>query len=66
MNALDVHTVAKQLSVTEQTVYRLIRSGRLPHTRVGRALRVRKVDLDAYLEEQTSTCWEPHAKGGQF
>ncbi len=36
----------------------MVRAGELPHTRVGRNLRFRLVDLDAYLEAHTSTTWE--------
>ena len=56
---LDAHEAAAYLAVGTQTVYRLVRGGRLPHTRVGRAIRFRVVDLDLYLEERTSRTWKP-------
>lgn len=62
---LDVHEAAAYLAVDEQTVYRLVRRGELPHTRVGRALRFRVEDLDRYLEERTSRKWKAHEKPGK-
>jgi excisionase family DNA binding protein len=49
--------------VSIETLYRLARAGELPHTRVGRSLRFRLVDLDCYLEEQTALYWK--RRGGQ-
>lgn len=49
---LTAAEVADQLRVSTMTIYRLIRSGELPAVRVGRNYRVRKADLDAYLESQ--------------
>lgn len=56
---LDAVEAAAYLAVTKDQVYRLVRSGELPHTRVGKSIRFRVEDLDAYLEERTSTTWEP-------
>lgn len=49
---LTVAEVAELLRVSTMTVYRLIRSGELPAVRVGRNYRVRRGDLDSYLQEQ--------------
>lgn len=49
---LTVAEVADLLRVSTMTVYRLIRSGELPAVRVGRNYRVRRRDLDSYLEQQ--------------
>jgi len=57
---LDVHEAAAYLALNKETVYRLVRRGELPHTRIGRALRFRVVDLDLYLEERTSREWKAH------
>jgi len=57
---LDVPESAAYLAVTSGTVYRLVRSGELAHVRIGRSVRFRVVDLDAYLEERTSREWNPH------
>lgn len=49
---LTVAEVADLLRVSTMTVYRLIRGGDLAAVRVGRNYRVRRGDLDAYLEQQ--------------
>ncbi len=47
---LTVQDVARYCQVHEATVRRHIASGRLRSVRVGRAVRVRSEDLDAYLK----------------
>lgn len=54
---LDIREAAAYLAVTDTTLRRMIRRGEIPHTRVGRSIRFRLVDLDAYLEERTSRTW---------
>ncbi len=49
---LTVAEVAELLRVSTMTVYRLIRTGELPAVRVGRNYRVRRADLDMYLQEK--------------
>lgn len=51
---------AAYLNISTVTLLRLVRAGEVPHTRVGRSLRFRKADLDAYLEAMTSKAWTPH------
>jgi len=34
------------------TVYRLLKSGELPHVKIGRSLRVREDDVDQYLADR--------------
>jgi excisionase family DNA binding protein len=54
---LDLREAARYLSVSVDTMYRLVRSGELPHTRVRKAIRVWLADLDRYLESRTSRNW---------
>jgi excisionase family DNA binding protein len=49
---VTVAEVAEQLRVSNMTVYRLIQSGQLPSTRVGRSYRIRVEDVDRYLADQ--------------
>jgi excisionase family DNA binding protein len=49
---LTVAELAEQLRVSNMTVYRLVQSGRLPATRVGRSYRIREDDVDRYLAQQ--------------
>lgn len=43
-------TAAEVLGVVPRTVYRFIDSGDLPAYKMGRVLRLRRSDLDTYLE----------------
>lgn len=54
---MNVANAGAYLSVSADTVRRLIRAGHLPHARIGNSLRVRRSDLDAYLDKQTTTEW---------
>ena len=49
---LTPEEVAEYVRVNPQTIYRLLRSGRLPGAKIGHQWRVRKADLDAYLHGQ--------------
>jgi len=46
---LRVAEVAKQLGVSNATVYRLCENGQLPHVRVVNSIRVRPRDLAEYI-----------------
>jgi excisionase family DNA binding protein len=46
---VTVGEVARQLRVSNMTVYRLINAGELPAVRIGRSYRLRADDVDAYL-----------------
>lgn len=47
------------LGVSPDTVRRLIRNGTIPHARIGNSIRIRRADLDGYLEGQISRQWQP-------
>jgi excisionase family DNA binding protein len=57
--AMSVGDAGLYLSVSADTVRRLVRAGTIPHARIGNSIRVRRKDLDAYLDEQTTTQWKP-------
>jgi len=46
--ALTMSEAAEQLACSERTVRRLVHDGRLAHLRVGRLVRIRPADLDAF------------------
>ena len=46
---LTVAEVAETMRVSTMTVYRLIKAGELPATRVGKSYRLAEDDVDAYL-----------------
>ncbi len=55
---LTVQEAAVYLSISVVTLYRLIRTGDIPHIRVGGSLRFRAADLDGYLDDNTSRTWK--------
>ncbi len=50
-----VETAAAHLQVHRKTVLRYIRDGRLPATRIGKAYRIQRADLDAFAGTPSST-----------
>jgi excisionase family DNA binding protein len=51
---LTVEEARTELNIGRTLIYHLIYSGALPVVRVGRALRIRRRDLDAYVEARLS------------
>lgn len=49
---VTVAEVARQLRVSNMTVYRLVRSGQLAAVRVGRGYRLREEDVRRYLQQR--------------
>ncbi len=49
---LTTDEVLEYLRINARTVYRLIRNGELPAVRIGRQWRIRRDDLDQWLETQ--------------
>jgi excisionase family DNA binding protein len=49
---LTIDEVLVYLKVKSRTIYRLINIGSLPAVRVGRQWRIRRRDLDAWLDSQ--------------
>jgi putative molybdopterin biosynthesis protein len=43
--------LAARLRVTKATIYRMARRGELPYYSIGRAMRFRNVDVEAFLEK---------------
>ena len=51
---LNVREVAEQLGVSTATVYKICDSGALPHVRIVTSIRVRPVDLAAFVSSRPS------------
>jgi excisionase family DNA binding protein len=49
---VTVAEVARQLRVSNMTVYRLVKSAQLPAVRVGRGYRIREDDVRKYLDQR--------------
>ena len=56
---LGVPTLAEELGVTLRTLYRLLDSGQLPSYRIGRVIRIRRVDVEAFRGRTAGNCGEP-------
>jgi len=54
---------ATLLGVSTDTVRRLVQKGELPHLRVGSGLRIRRSDIDDYVNGRTTRCWRPEGGG---
>lgn len=50
---MTVIEVAEYLRVSRQTVYIMIRGGKIPHFRVGNKVRVKRSDLEAMTSTQS-------------
>jgi len=50
LRLLSVHEVCQQLGMGKSWVYRRLRSGEIPSVKLGRSIKVRREDLEAYLE----------------
>ncbi len=50
---MTVREVAAYLRVTEKTIYRLVRRGGIPATRVGRQWRFSKTSIDGWLQRKS-------------
>lgn len=49
---LTVAEVAKQLRVSNMTVYRLIKAGEMRAVRIGRGYRLKEDDVRSYLQQR--------------
>ena len=54
---MDIRDLAEYLSMSPSTLYRWVEAGEIPCTRIGRNIRFRKVDIDLWLTERTSS-WQ--------
>jgi excisionase family DNA binding protein len=51
---MTVEQVAAYLQLNKMTIYRYIRARHLRAARIGKAFRIRKADVDAFLQSQTA------------
>lgn len=49
---LTVEQVADYLQLNKLTVYKYVRDGRLPASKIGKSYRIRRADVEAFLESQ--------------
>ena len=58
LEALPVKEAARLLHVSEPTIRKHIKTGELPGILIGRCRRVRRVDLEAFLQARTAYGWQ--------
>jgi excisionase family DNA binding protein len=51
LQLLSVHEVCQQLGMGKSWVYRRLGSGEIPSVKLGRSIKIRREDLEAYLEQ---------------
>ena len=51
---MDIREVASYLKMREQTVYRLVKRGKLPALKIGGSWKVKKEHLDRLFDEMLS------------
>ncbi len=54
-DTLTVPEVAQVLRVSRQTIYNMIRTGKLPHFRVGTKVRFNRTDIEAMMKPIATT-----------
>ena len=52
---MDVADAATYFGLTEYTVRKMAKEGRIPAAKLGRAYRFRKEDIDSYIKQQYKT-----------
>ncbi len=60
LEMLTVRDAAALLHVSRPTVEKYIKAGELPSIRIGRCRRIRRTDLEAFLERRTAHGWQKH------
>lgn len=48
--SMTVEEVSKLLRVSRQTIYNMIRAGKIPHFRVGNKVRFHRADIEAMMK----------------
>ena len=56
--SMTVPEVAKLLRMSRQTIYNMIREGKIPHFRIGTKVRFNRADLDALMQTKPVTTGE--------
>ncbi|MTI83806.1 MAG: helix-turn-helix domain-containing protein [Firmicutes bacterium] len=49
---MTIGQVAKYLQISEITTYRLVQDGKIPAFKVGRGWRIKREDLNQFIEKQ--------------
>jgi len=49
---MTISQVAKYLQISEITTYRLVQEGKIPAFKVGRSWRIKREDINEFIEKQ--------------
>ena len=63
LEALTVREAAALLHCSEPTIRKYIKAGELPSITIGRCRRIRRADLEAFLQGRTAYGWERRPQG---
>lgn len=61
---LTTREAAQYLKVSLPTLHRRVRAGGIPYLRIGRSLRFRVEDLDAFISSLVTRKWKTYKKQG--
>ena len=53
-NIMCANDVARRLNISKALVYQLVRRGEIPAVHIGKAVRIRSIDLEAYIQRNLS------------
>jgi excisionase family DNA binding protein len=62
---LTTREAAQYLKISLPTLHRRVRAGGIPYLRIGRSLRFRVEDLDAFLASLVTSKWKDYKKKPQ-
>ena len=62
LEAVTVREAAALLHVSRPTVEKYVKNCELPSALIGRCRRIRRVDLEAFLEHRTAHGWRPYRR----
>ncbi len=54
LELLSIPEICQELGMGKSWVYRRLRSGEIPSVKLGRSIKVKRTDLEEYLEKQRS------------
>jgi len=60
---LDVDEASAYLDVNRMAIYRLVKSGDLPHVKIGSSIRITVDALDRFVTDHETTDWNPAHPG---
>jgi excisionase family DNA binding protein len=55
---LTISDISEYLNIKVKTIYAKVEAGEIPHYRIGRLVRFRLVEIDAWLEDCRSKNWQ--------